>query len=150
AEAAALPARVSEAGALFARTLADILASCRAVVNIRVFGLLIAIELDMRRGFPKWLRKSAPLLQILNLLLHPSFPMLIGYTQYERNVLKLTPPLTVTDKEIAHICKSIGDVLRMPWYGLLASTCGHAVRAYAKRSKNSSPRRIESNESLTC
>jgi acetylornithine/succinyldiaminopimelate/putrescine aminotransferase len=149
AETADLSSRVRDAGALFSKTLASALASCREVVDIRVFGLLIAIELDMRAAFPKWLRKPAPLLQILNLLLHPSFPMLIGYTQYEPNVLKLTPPLTVTNEEIEHICRSLRDVLCTPWYGLVASTCGHVARTYARKRKTHSRRRIPSNESFT-
>jgi acetylornithine/succinyldiaminopimelate/putrescine aminotransferase len=149
AQTADLSLRVTEAGCMFSKMLGDMLLSCPSVVDIRVFGLLIAIELDMRAAFPKWLRKPAPLLQILNLLLHPSFPMLIGYTQYEPNVLKLTPPLTVTDKEIEHICRSLRDVLCMPWYGLVASTCGHVARKYARKSKIYSRRRIPSNESLT-
>jgi acetylornithine/succinyldiaminopimelate/putrescine aminotransferase len=147
--AADLPSRVKEAGWLFSKTLKATLAGCRSVLDVRVFGLLIAIELDMQAAFPKWLRKPAPLLQILNLLLHPSFPMLIGYTQYEPNVLKLTPPLTVTDKEIEHICRSLRDVLSTPWYGLVASTCGHVARTYAPLRKAHSQRRIPSNESLT-
>jgi hypothetical protein len=58
------------------------------------------------------------------LLRHPSFPLFAGYCQYEPHVLKLTPPLSITDDEIRQACETLIDVLRRPAYALLPSLLG--------------------------
>ena len=56
AEEANAAERVRESGELFGRCCADGLSCCKAVRDVRVFGLLIAIELDTT-GWPrKWFR----------------------------------------------------------------------------------------------
>jgi acetylornithine/succinyldiaminopimelate/putrescine aminotransferase len=142
-----LAARVKEVGTVFADRLALHLDSCKAVRDIRVFGLLIAIELDLDRSFRKWLGKRAPFIYILNMLLHRSFPLLIGYCQYEPHVLKITPPLTISDEEIQQVCATIADVLHMPMYGLAPRTVRHLARTYL-RGKWKSVRRIATHESV--
>jgi acetylornithine/succinyldiaminopimelate/putrescine aminotransferase len=124
--------RVREAGALFSTILTDTLASCPAVRDVRVFGLLIAIELDTSRSFRRWFRRQAPFLYIVNMLLHHAFPLLIGYCQYEPNVLKLTPPLSITREEIERVCATIRDVLRAPASALFPPALGLLARTYMK------------------
>jgi acetylornithine/succinyldiaminopimelate/putrescine aminotransferase len=111
--------QVQESGALFAKLLGERLYSCRAVRDVRVFGLLIAIELKASRWLPKWFKKKLPFLYIYNLLLHAPFPLLLGFCQYEPNVLKFTPPLSISRDEIERVCDAIAAVLRKPLYKLL-------------------------------
>jgi acetylornithine/succinyldiaminopimelate/putrescine aminotransferase len=46
------------------------------------------------------------------MLRDPRFPLLAGFCQYEPNVLKLTPPLSVTEDEVRSICQTLSVVLR--------------------------------------
>ena len=127
---------VAEAGALFEKHLSKELATCPAVRDVRVYGLLIGIELETR-GWPRrWFRKRLFLLYILAMLWHPRFPVLVGYCQYEPNVLKLTPPLTVAPEEIREVCATIGDVLRRPFYRVVATALGRMIRSLGKGRKN--------------
>jgi acetylornithine/succinyldiaminopimelate/putrescine aminotransferase len=133
AEELRLAERVSDAGAEFARLLGDELAGCKAVREVRVFGLLIGIELETR-GWPRrWFRKRLYLLSILAMLHHARYPVLIGYCQYEPNILKFTPPLTVTPAEIRAVCATIGEVLKRPFHRLVASALGGWMSAIGKR-----------------
>jgi acetylornithine/succinyldiaminopimelate/putrescine aminotransferase len=143
-----LAARVTEVGTVFADRLAHYLGSCQAVRDIRVFGLLMAIELNMDRPFRRLLGKRAPFVYILNMLLHRSFPLLIGYCQYEPHVLKLTPPLTTTDEEIQQICATITDVLRTPFYGLAPRVVRHLARTYVRGQWKNVRRRIAGHEPI--
>jgi 4-aminobutyrate aminotransferase-like enzyme len=119
AEKQGLSEQVRESGALFAKLLGERLSSCKAVRDVRVFGLLIAIELKVSRWLPKWFKKKLPFLYIYNLLVHTPFPLLLGFCQYEPNVLKFTPPLSISRDEIERVCDAIATVLRKPWYKLL-------------------------------
>jgi acetylornithine/succinyldiaminopimelate/putrescine aminotransferase len=119
AERQGLSEQVRESGALFAKLLGERLSSCRAVRDVRVFGLLIAIELKVSRWLPKWFKKKLPFLYIYNLLVHAPFPLLLGFCQYEPNVLKFTPPLSISRDEIERVCDAIAAVLRKPLYKLL-------------------------------
>ena len=85
--------QVARAGELFATLLNQGLASSRIVREVRVFGLLIAIELNVE-GWPRrWLRKRLASLYLLAMLRHDCFPVFAGLCQYEPNVIKITPPL---------------------------------------------------------
>jgi acetylornithine/succinyldiaminopimelate/putrescine aminotransferase len=121
---AGLPERVREAGTLFEQLLAKELQRCPAVRDIRVFGLLLAIELDTRRWPRRWLGKKSGPVYVLNLLRHEPFALFAGYCQYEPHVLKLTPPLTITDEEIRRTCETLSAVLKRPTYALLPSLLG--------------------------
>ena len=69
--------------------------------EVRVFGLLIGIELDTRRWPQRWLRKR--LVRALSAGHAPAtndFPVLAGFCQYEPNVLKITPPLNASPDDI--------------------------------------------------
>ena len=54
-----------------------------------MFGLFIAIDLKASKWLPRSLKKMIPFIYIYNLLARSSFPLLIGFCQYEPNVLKL-------------------------------------------------------------
>lgn len=96
----------------FALRLGQQLQDCRLVKDVRCFGLLIGIELDAERGLQRWMKKLVYQLYLLAMLQHPTFPLLMGFCQYEHNVLKFTPPLTITDDEVQQACQTISDVLR--------------------------------------
>lgn len=130
AQADGLAERVREVEQWFATELSMALADCPVVRDIRVFGLLIAIELDTRGSLRKWLKKQLPFLYILKMLLHRSFPLLIGYCQYEPHVLKLTPPLTITREEVNKVCATIADALQSSSYTLLTPALGRLARSY--------------------
>jgi 4-aminobutyrate aminotransferase-like enzyme len=120
---------VAESGALAAHLLGDGLAGCRAVREVRVFGLLWGIELDSARWPRRWFRKRLFWFYLFNMLRHRQFPVLVGFCQYEPNVLKITPPLNTTEAELRQMCATIVEVLRQPFYRLAASTVGGMVRS---------------------
>jgi len=129
AEAGSMTERVSRAGERFATRAARRLAACRAVRQVRTFGLLIGVELETR-GWPgAWLRKRVGGFYLLNLLRHSDFPVLAGFCQYEPNVLKLTPPLTITDDEIDRLCDALGDVLHRRAVHLVPRVIGSVVQS---------------------
>jgi acetylornithine/succinyldiaminopimelate/putrescine aminotransferase len=129
AEKQELSQRVAESGALFAKLLSERLSSCKAVRDVRVFGLLIAIELNAASWLPKWARKKIPFVYIYNLFAHSSFALLLGFCQYEPHVLKFTPPLSITRAEIEQVCDALAAVLRTPFYKLLPSALGAQLTA---------------------
>ena len=127
AEEAQLAERVSESGALVAQLLGDELTTCSAVNEVRVFGLLIGIELNATRWPQRWLRKRLFWFYLFNMLRHTGFPVLVGFCQYEPNVLKITPPLSTSAAELRQMCATITDVLRRPFYRLAARVLGGMV-----------------------
>jgi acetylornithine/succinyldiaminopimelate/putrescine aminotransferase len=124
--------KVREAGALFSELLSAGLSSCRAVRDVRVFGLLIGIELEVRRRPLRWLKKQAGSLYVMNLLRHKPWPALVGYCQYEPHVLKLTPPLSISLEEIHRLCEALTAVLRRRTYKLLPPLVGALARSSIK------------------
>lgn len=133
AEEMNLSAVVAESGARFLTLLREGLAGCKNVRDVRGFGMLIAIELDVRRGARRWLRKQAHSAYLLDMLRDPAFPVLVGFCQYEPHVLKLTPPLTTTADEAERVCATIVKSLRRPLYRLLPAALGAVARSYLGR-----------------
>jgi acetylornithine/succinyldiaminopimelate/putrescine aminotransferase len=129
AEQSDLPARVAEAGALFGRLLSEGLAGCRAVRAVRVYGLLIGIELDATRWPRRWFRKKLFWFYLFNLVRHRRYPVLVGFCQCEPNVLKITPPLTVNAETVREVCATLVEVLRKPFYRLAAKVVGGLIRS---------------------
>jgi len=128
-----LPEKVLEAGQLFSKLLSERLAGSKVVREIRVYGLLIAIELDAS-GWPRrWFKKRLSSFYLLSMLHQRPFPLLIGYCQYEPHVLKLTPPLSITPDEIHQVCETIAIVLQRPFYKVLAAALGTLARRAANR-----------------
>lgn len=125
--------RVAESGALFARLLGDALASCKAVRDVRVHGLLIGIELDAGRWPQRWFRKRLYSFYLVNLLRYHRYPVLCGFCQYEPNVLKITPALTVAADEIREVCAALADVLHRPFPRLLPAVLGSLMQSFVWR-----------------
>jgi acetylornithine/succinyldiaminopimelate/putrescine aminotransferase len=133
AEELNLSERVAEASALCGRLLQEGLAGCKAVREVRIFGMLIGIELETTRWPQRWLRKRLFWFYLFNMLRHPRFPLLVGFCQCEPNVLKITPSLTVAPSLIRDMCATIIDVLRRPFSRLLAAVLGGLIRPPATR-----------------
>jgi acetylornithine/succinyldiaminopimelate/putrescine aminotransferase len=124
-----LSRRVEEAGALFAELLDAGLATSRIVRDVRVFGLLIGIELDGRRRPYRWLGRRLSALYLFSMLRHRRFPVLAGFCQGEPNVLKITPALTASRDEIRNACATIVDVLGRPLHRVLAAGLGGLIKS---------------------
>jgi acetylornithine/succinyldiaminopimelate/putrescine aminotransferase len=135
AEELSLSTRVSESGELFARLLEESLASCKAVREVRVFGLLIGIELNAARWPQRWFGKRLYSFYLFSMLRHRRYPVLVGFCQYEPNVLKITPALTVAPQEIREMCATITDVLKRPFHRLLAGVAGGLLKSLVIRRK---------------
>lgn len=52
------------------------------------------------------------------------FPALVGFCQYEPNVLKITPSLTIAPEHVRELCATIIHVLHRPLHRLLAAVLG--------------------------
>jgi acetylornithine/succinyldiaminopimelate/putrescine aminotransferase len=128
-----LPERVAEAGQRFSKLLSQRLAASRVVRDIRVHGLLIGIELDTSGWLRRWFKKRLSFFYLWSMLRHPTFPLLLGYCQYEPNVLKLTPPLSITPDEIYQACETIGEVLHRPTHKILASALADLAKSTMNR-----------------
>lgn len=130
AEKTRLADQIVASGLLCTQLLGEELASCKAVREVRVYGLLIGIELDSACWPQRWFRKKLFWFYLASMLQHPRFPVLVGFCQYEPNVLKITPPLTVEPDEIRQMCATIGEVLRRPFLQLLTSVIGGMVKSF--------------------
>jgi acetylornithine/succinyldiaminopimelate/putrescine aminotransferase len=133
AEELDLPGRVARAGALFAEGLRAGLASNKAVRDVRVHGLLIGIELNTGRVPLKRLRNLAAWLPLVAMLRHETFPLLVGYCQYEPHVLKLTPPLTITPDEVRQVCGTVAAILSRSTPRLMLGALGATAASYFRR-----------------
>jgi acetylornithine/succinyldiaminopimelate/putrescine aminotransferase len=113
------PEHAAQTSALFAELLTEGLASCRAVRAVRGHGLLLAIELDTGGWVRRRFKKAVTWLYLAALLHDQSFPVFAGFCQYRPNVLKLTPPLSLTPDEVRNACATISSVLNTPLIRLL-------------------------------
>ncbi len=121
--------KVIAAERLFRERLHGEVARLPNVREIRIFGLLIGIELQVRGPLARF-GSSLASLYLLEMLHHPRFPLMAGFCQNERNVLKLTPPLTVDAEEIANICNTVTDALARPLSRLAMSGASAKVRCH--------------------
>ena len=114
-------ANVIETGQMFRDCLQQSLAGIRVVKEVRSFGLLIGIELDLRKTLIQRFGLNATQLYLLLMMQHHGCPLLMGFCQYEPNVLKFTPPLTTTKDEVEKITRTISDALRSSTLSLLTT-----------------------------
>jgi acetylornithine/succinyldiaminopimelate/putrescine aminotransferase len=128
AEQLNLEQRVRESAELVAADLRESLSGCRAVRDIRVFGMLIGIELDDSRWPQRWLHKRLFWFYLAAMLRHPQFPVLVGFCQYEPNVLKITPPLSADPEHLRKACRTITEVLTAPFPKLAAAVIKNRLR----------------------
>ncbi len=116
------------AGHRFRIALMRELTGISIVREIRCYGLLIGIELNIQNSLIRRLGINMAQLYLLQMLWHPVNPILVGFCQYEPHVLKLTPPLSVTDDETDRICRTIADALRTSSLKLLLSGVSAMLR----------------------
>jgi len=127
AEQDCLSERVRASGKLFAKLLGEQLVAPKLVRAARCFGMLVGIELDVQSAARRWMKRSLPRCVLLALMNHPTFPLIAGFCQYEPQVLKLTPPLTITEEEIRNVCAALASVLQLRLYRLAASGVQQAI-----------------------
>ncbi|MBL8819843.1 MAG: aminotransferase class III-fold pyridoxal phosphate-dependent enzyme [Planctomyces sp.] len=121
---------VEAAGMLIETTLRQRLNGVLHPSAIRVFGLLCGFELPLpKHKRLRLLRQGDHVLRILHMLQDPKFPLLMGYCQYEPNVLKFTPPLSITESEIQASCDTIVSAIEASFLKLMSL----GVRAYFGR-----------------
>lgn len=135
AERIDLAGQVEETAELFRVGLAEALSSSRHVREVRAFGLLIGVELDISRPPRRWLGKRLAPFVLLALLRHRRFPVFAGFCQYEPNVLKITPPLDAGPDEIRAACWTIAEVVNTPLLKLFAAGLGGLVKPSPIRKK---------------
>jgi acetylornithine/succinyldiaminopimelate/putrescine aminotransferase len=123
-----LDQRVYESGAIFREMLREHLGRTPLVRDVRVFGLLIGIELDPSATFAGRVGINVPQLIMLRMMHDPAFPLLMGFCQYEPAVLKLTPPLSIRPEEIELCCRTIAAAVRTSPLALIST----ALRAGAR------------------
>src|SRR5262249_17619380 len=78
-------------------------------------------------------KQAVTWLYLLALLHDKSFPVFAGYCQYEPNVLKLTPPLSVTPDEVRKACVTISSVLNTPLTRLVPATIRSLFGSHRRR-----------------
>jgi acetylornithine/succinyldiaminopimelate/putrescine aminotransferase len=122
-----LDKHVAQNAELVARSLRESLTGCRAVRDIRVFGMLIGIELDDSRIPRRFFRKRLFWFYLSAMLRNPRFPVLVGFCQYEPNVLKITPPLNAHPENLRQACQTIAQALKTPFPKLAASVAKNLV-----------------------
>lgn len=115
-----LEEQVRQRGKLLADSLSERLQLCPHVREVRSFGLLVGIEINTKVLLLPWLKKMIPRLYLLAMIRRKKWPLMMGFCQYEPNVFKLTPPLSVTPTEIEEMCETIGKVIGMSPFGLVA------------------------------
>jgi ornithine--oxo-acid transaminase len=91
------------------------------VVEIRGVGLMVGIQLagisaaapaPLRRAVrPLEGRLSGGLAALIGSLLLAEHGVLVAFTEYDRNVLRLEPPLTVRPKHVDHLVDALADLL---------------------------------------
>ena len=127
AEQNGLDAHIRSRAELFEKRLKENLGTTKNVVDVRVFGLLIGIELKPARVPISALKKLIPRLYLLGMLHHTEFPMMMGFCQYDPYVLKFTPPLSVTEAEVHQLCDAISSVLSTSWPGMITKALSHKL-----------------------
>jgi acetylornithine/succinyldiaminopimelate/putrescine aminotransferase len=134
AEQDCLSEKVRTNGRLFATLLEEQLIASKLAREARSFGMLVGIELDVRSAARRWMKRTLPRCVLLALMNQPTFPLIAGFCQYEPHVLKLTPPLTITEDEIRSVCAALASVLQLPLRRLAASGVRQAIiRPWIKR-----------------
>jgi acetylornithine/succinyldiaminopimelate/putrescine aminotransferase len=123
-----LEERIAKSGALMTDLLTTELAGCRAVRDVRCFGLLIGIELDASRPPRRWFRKRLFWFYLSAMLRHSRFPVLVGFCQYEPNILKITPPLNSDPQHLRDACRTIAQVLKTPFWRLAIGVALNLLR----------------------
>ena len=100
-----LPRRAAELGQFLLHELQSNVASQKLLVTVRGLGLMVGVELKLPDG--KAATEAA--LKAVKALLHRGF---IFLPEGEHaNVIGFTPPLTITEAQLAKAVKELADVL---------------------------------------
>jgi acetylornithine/succinyldiaminopimelate/putrescine aminotransferase len=118
--------QVTTSGQQFRDELTRQLRGISLVRDVRCYGLLIGIELNCENALIQKLGLNAAQLYLLQMMNDARCPVLMGFCQYEPNILKFTPPLTVTENEVTTVCRTIADTLRGSTFRMLLT----AFRAF--------------------
>ena len=113
--------QVRRQSTVFQQELTAALQGCRNISDVRVFGMLIGIELNIKRLPVRLLKKQMGKLYSLAMLNHPQHPLLIGFCQYEPHIFKLTPGLLMDDESIKTVCRTIGETLHRSPLSIVAA-----------------------------
>jgi acetylornithine/succinyldiaminopimelate/putrescine aminotransferase len=116
ASASDLSAEVMRKGLRLERIISGWTKECPRIAGVRCYGLLLGIEISLPTPFVPLSRSLVAQLYLSELLNHPRFPVLGGFCQYEPNVLKFTPPLTITDDEVDLFSETLISALSRPLY----------------------------------
>jgi acetylornithine/succinyldiaminopimelate/putrescine aminotransferase len=133
AEEINLSEQVRHAGKLFSEKLHLALEDCPAVEEVRVFGLLLAIELKRTGWLRSKLQKMLFRFYFVGLLQDRQLPMIMGFCQYKPYIMKFTPPLSVTDDEIDQIANTLKRVFNRPLPILIANAVKLLISAKIRR-----------------
>lgn len=123
-----LEQHVYESGAMFRVMLREHIGRTPLVRDIRAFGLLIGIELDVSSSLPGRAGLNIPQLVMLKMMNDPVFPLLMGFCQYEPNVLKFTPPLSIRPEEVELCCRTIASAVKTSPLKLITTALKAGVR----------------------
>lgn len=123
-------ASVIATGQMFRDSLQKALSGVGIVKEVRTFGLLIGIELNLDKTWIQRLSLNAAQLYLLRMMQHRTCPLLMGFCQYEPNILKFTPPLTTTKDEVGRITQTISDALQTSSLTLLATGIRALLRGH--------------------
>lgn len=127
-----LDQHVYESGAIFREMLREHLGRTSMIRDVRVFGLLIGIELDPSATFAGRVGINVTQLIMLRMMNDPVFPLLIGFCQYEPHVLKLTPPLSTRPEEIELCCRTIAAAVKTSPLKLISTALKAGTRLLRK------------------
>ncbi|MEM6821045.1 MAG: aminotransferase class III-fold pyridoxal phosphate-dependent enzyme [Verrucomicrobiota bacterium] len=114
-----IPSRVEKRGQFFAQQLYETIAKLDLVKEIRVHGLLIAVEMNVSQYNQKWMKKLVPRLIFINLVGHASKAILVNYNANNPATFKITPPLAVKEEELNVCCEALHEVMTSHWLVLL-------------------------------
>lgn len=130
-----LEAQVTRQANRLAERLHQRLLGKSGVRAVRCFGLLIGIELETSGLARRLLARRVPQLYLLELLREHRFPLLVGFCQYEPHVLKLTPPLSITDAEIDDASRTLAEVLTRSLPRVLGGFVKNAISRVVNRER---------------
>jgi ornithine--oxo-acid transaminase len=91
------------------------------VIEVRGIGLMVGVQLaGISTGAPAPLRRAVQLLEgrlsgglaaLIGSLLLAEHGVLVAFTEYDRDVLRLEPPLTVRPEHVDHLVNALTDLL---------------------------------------
>jgi acetylornithine/succinyldiaminopimelate/putrescine aminotransferase len=110
----------------------------KIIADVRGLGLMIGIEFaDISQTLPAGIRHIVSLLDerlkgsmcgFVGSLMLRDYDILVAFTEYNRNVIRLEPPLIVTREEIDHFVDSLDDLLSKGVTGIVRKFIASKVK----------------------